>query len=120
MSRTLHVNIRSYKEPFVLYSVNSNIVNGIDLGDTLKTYRMHGLILNKSSFVNDNYNVAYKNVIAVRIIKPNFKIKINDKIKYRDSFYNIISIDWDLYSRNEILINCEYLDDKLWSLNDKT
>lgn len=119
MSRTLHTNVRKYKEPFCLLITQNNIVNGIDLGETFKSYQMFGLILNKSVFVNDNYNIAYKNTIAIKIIKPNFEININDKIKYRNSFYNIISIDWDLYSRNEITINCEYLDNKLWGKNVK-
>lgn len=119
MSRTLHTNVRSFKEPFKLLITQMNIVNGIDLGNTFYQYDMFGLILNKSVFVNDNYNISYKNTIAIKIIKPMFDIKINDKVKYRGAYYNIISITWDMYSRNEIMINCEYLDDKLWAKNVK-
>lgn len=113
MSRTLHTNIRSYKEPFDLLITKRNIVNGIDQGETFKLFKMYGLILNKSQFINDNYNVAYKNTITIRLIRPNIDFKINDKICYRKQYYNIISVDYDLYSRNEIAINCEYLDNQL-------
>lgn len=114
MARTLHTNVRSYKEPFTLYTTEANVVNGLDLGLTVKTYKMFGLIFNKSMFINDNFNVAYKNTIAIRIIRPNYMIKIDDKIQYKNVFYTVISIGWDLYSRNEIELNCEYLDKNLW------
>lgn len=108
MSRTLHVNPRNFKEPFFLIKPVVNKINGIDQIVSYKTIMFFGSIRNKFISRNESHNLPFIPTLSIKIIKPEIVFNKGDSIRYRGENYVINSIEYDLYSRNEMIINCEY------------
>lgn len=108
MARTLHTNIRNYREPFYLIKNEIEKLNGIDTVVGYKQILMFGSIRNVLASQTETQNSRMVSSITIKIIKPNIDILAGDNIKYRNNNYVITSIDWDLYSYNEMILRCEF------------
>lgn len=111
MSRSLHYNPRNYKEPFYLVLNEIQKINGVEILTEEKKVLMFGNIRNKIATANEAYNNRLINYLSIKIVKPNIELKEGLRIFYRNNVYVITSIEYDLYSYSEMILNCELEDE---------
>ncbi|MBN0919429.1 hypothetical protein [[Mycoplasma] gypis] len=110
MSRQIHFNSRNYKEPFILLKIKKNTNLGIVESKQIYSRVIFASIMKDNTLIASTFERTERERLSIKFLQSqDWTPEINDLVYRAKRLYTIVSVDTDLFNRQEQKIIAEYL-----------